>query len=320
MDHFERIRGTNLAWFGIDELTYCRAEAWDRLEGRLRDPFAKQRIGFGCWTPKGFDWVYEKFVKPDREHPDTYEAVLASPGENTHLPADFYKDLGKSYDKKFFEQEVLGQYLNVASGQAYYAYGKRGENVRKLDFDPFLPVLWSLDFNVEPMSSIIAQRKPMASGDDFIHVLDELVIHESNTAAACGAFVERMEKWAEVRRSRGALMDVIVYGDSTGNNRMHSGDTDYQIVKLFFRRYGHLFNVQYKVKDSNPPVRDRVNAVNARLCNADGEISDSHGNTIPDLDKSDKARTHISDALGYLIWAEFPIRSKTGFMVSPVPL
>ena len=62
MDHFERIRGTNLAWFGVDELTYCKEEAWLRLVGRLRDPAAKMRIGFACWTPKGFDWVYERFI------------------------------------------------------------------------------------------------------------------------------------------------------------------------------------------------------------------------------------------------------------------
>jgi hypothetical protein len=342
LDHFERVRGTNLAWFGIDELTYCKPEAWSRLEGRLRDPFARQRIGFGCWTPKGFDWVYEKFIRPDRDHPNAYAAVLASPGENTHLPDDFYTDLGKSYDKKFFEQEVLGQYLNVFSGQAYYAYDPAA-NVRKLDFDPSLPVLWSLDFNVEPMSSVIAQRKPMpAREDDFIHVLDELVIHQSNTAAACEAFRERMEKWAELKRNRGQIMDVIVYGDASGNGRRTSAEnTDYQIIKLFFRRFGHLFNVQYKVGSANPAVRDRVNAVNARLCNSKGErrlfhdprckelakdfnqvvyLSDSHGNTVPELDKSDKARSHLGDAMGYLIWAEFPIKSKGGFMVSPIPL
>ena len=40
MDEFERLRGTNLAWFGLDELTYTQEEAWLRLEGRLRDPKA----------------------------------------------------------------------------------------------------------------------------------------------------------------------------------------------------------------------------------------------------------------------------------------
>ena len=37
VDEFERLRGTNLAWFGLDELTYTQEEAWLRLEGRLRD-------------------------------------------------------------------------------------------------------------------------------------------------------------------------------------------------------------------------------------------------------------------------------------------
>ena len=74
------------------------------------------------------------------------------------------------------------------------------------------------------------------------------MIHQSNTAAACEAFRERMEKWAELKRNRGQIMDVIVYGDASGNGRRTSAEnTDYQIIKLFFRRFGHLFNVQYKV-------------------------------------------------------------------------
>jgi hypothetical protein len=40
---------------------------------------------------------------------------------------------------------------------------------------------------------------------------------------------------------------------------------------------------------------------------------DSHGATIPAIDKSDPKRSHSSDAISYLIWAEFPIRSKVGF-------
>ncbi len=58
MEEFDRLRGTNLAWFGLDELTYTQEGAWLRLEGRLRDPMATRRCGFAVWTPKGFDWVY----------------------------------------------------------------------------------------------------------------------------------------------------------------------------------------------------------------------------------------------------------------------
>ena len=76
VDDFERLRGTNLAWFGLDELTYTTEEAWLRLEGRLRDPRASRLCGFAVWTPKGFDWVYRRFV---RNMVAGYEVVLAKP-------------------------------------------------------------------------------------------------------------------------------------------------------------------------------------------------------------------------------------------------
>src|SRR5215831_15938823 len=66
VDDFERLRASNLAWFGLDELTYTQEEAWLRLEGRLRDPKATRLCGFAVWTPKGFDWVYRKFVTANR--------------------------------------------------------------------------------------------------------------------------------------------------------------------------------------------------------------------------------------------------------------
>ena len=76
VDDFERLRGTNLAWFGLDELTYTAEESWLRLEGRLRDPKAKRLCGFGVWTPKGFVWVYRRFI---REPVAGYEVILARP-------------------------------------------------------------------------------------------------------------------------------------------------------------------------------------------------------------------------------------------------
>src|SRR5580704_18761355 len=74
VDDFERLRGTNLAWFGLDELTYTQEESWLRLEGRLRDPKATRQCGFAAWTPKGYDWVYRKFIV--KKAPD-YELIRA---------------------------------------------------------------------------------------------------------------------------------------------------------------------------------------------------------------------------------------------------
>ncbi len=82
VEEFERLRGSNLAWFGLDELTYTSEEAWLRLEGRLRDPKASRLCGFAVWTPKGYDWVYERFVANKVEG---YETISAPPFENRFL-------------------------------------------------------------------------------------------------------------------------------------------------------------------------------------------------------------------------------------------
>ncbi len=148
MDDYERLRGTNLAWFGVDELTYTREEAWIRLEARLRDPEATRLCGFGVWTPKGFDWVYRRFIKGT----EGYACALAKANENRHLlekVPDFYERLKASYDATFYEQEVLGEYLNPKGGLVYHAFD-RSACVEEQQADRTLPLLWALDFNVRP--------------------------------------------------------------------------------------------------------------------------------------------------------------------------
>ena len=305
LDEFERLRGTNLAWFGVDELTYTAEEAWLRLEGRLRDPKAKKLQGFAVWTPKGFDWVYRRFIKDPVEG---YETILAKPYENRYVldkVPDFYDRLKRSYDERFFEQEALGEYINLSAGRVYHAFS-RARNVRDVQIDPALPLLWALDFNVDPMCSIVAQKW----GDD-VRVLDEIVLRQASTQMACEEFCVRYG------RHRGQL---IVYGDASGARRQTAGTTDYRIVKECLN-HGGFRDFRQKVPPSNPSVRERVQLTNAKLGSADGEthlyVSPGCKGLILDLEEvlykpdslvvdkeRDPKRTHLSDALGYLIWQE----------------
>src|ERR1700749_3203098 len=82
VEEFERLRGSNLAWFGLDELSYTSQEAWLRLEGGLRGQPGAGLCAFAVWTPKGYDWVYERFVANRIEG---YETVIAKPFENRFL-------------------------------------------------------------------------------------------------------------------------------------------------------------------------------------------------------------------------------------------
>src|SRR5260370_41501011 len=157
VDELERLRGTNLAWVGVDELACTQEESWLRLEGRLRDPKATRLCGFAVWTPKGYDWVYRKFSS---DPVNGYAAVQAEPFENRHLLSkigDFCERLKDSYDEKFYQQEVLRSYLSMDGGRVYSAF-ERTAHIREVTVNPHQPLWWALDFNVHPMSSLIVQR------------------------------------------------------------------------------------------------------------------------------------------------------------------
>jgi hypothetical protein len=305
VDEFERLRGSNLAWFGLDELTYTQEEAWLRLEGRLRDPKATRLCGFAVWTPKGYDWVYRKFITNRAKN---YAAILAKPFENKHLTdriPDYYRRLEESYDPKFYAQEVLGEYLSQDGSRIYSSF-ERAEHVKQLRVDPHLPLLWALDFNVDPMSSVIAQ---ISHGT--VSVLDEIVIRRGTTREACEEFLKRHPRHDA---------EVLVYGDASGHAQQTTGASDYDMVKEYFEAYSTL-TVRYRAPRSNPPVRERLNLLNSRLRSAAGDVSlyvdEQCKELIKDfeqvcytadgeqIDKGrDKLRTHLSDALGYLVWQE----------------
>jgi hypothetical protein len=125
---------------------------------------------------------------------------------------------------------------------------------------------------------------------------------------------------------------VRVYGDAAGGSRQTAGKSDYQIVREFFRTAPE-FNATYHVPAANPAVRDRINAMNSKLLNAAAYVglvvdpkckglvkdmeqvawkADNNGNMTGDIDKSNKELTHVSDALGYLIEAEYGLRETGG--------
>ena len=313
LDEYERLRGTNLAWFGVDELTYCKEAAWLRLEGRLRDPNAPRLCGFAVWTPKGHDWVYRRFLNTAS---DAYELVIARPFENHHLLEsipDYYERLRSTYDERFFQQEVLGEYLNVNADRVYHGFD-RGKNIADVEVRPQYPLLWALDFNVDPMCSVVAQTDGFA-----VHVIDEIVISRASTYDACAEFN---------RRYPAHRAGIVVYGDASGNAQQTTGRTDYDLVREFFQHTDYR-SVDYRIPRSNPSVRDRVLLTNAKLRNAAGqihltvhsrckelirdfeEVSYKAGSTVIDKER-DPRRTHLSDALGYLLWQESRLQQTIG--------
>jgi hypothetical protein len=178
--------------------------------------------------------------------------------------------------------------------------------VKEMSVAPDAPLYWALDFNVDPMSSIVGQKMK-----DEVRVLDEIVLSRASTYEACEEFQTRFPN------HQGG---VIVYGDATGKRMQTSGTNDYLMIQEFFRRTAYR-NMKFRVPASNPSVRERIHLVNAKLFSAaeevtlfvdprcKGLITDFEEVTFkPDssvIDKDhDSQRTHLSDALGYLLWQE----------------
>ncbi|MGH9640019.1 MAG: hypothetical protein ACRD3Y_08160, partial [Bryobacteraceae bacterium] len=87
-------------------------------------------------------------------------------------------------------------------------------------------LIWSLDFNVNPMCSVLAQRN-----GDVVEVLDELVLEDAHTWMACEHFWKRVQSF---RPSADALA-IEVYGDASGHQRRTSGTaTDWNLIRDFF--------------------------------------------------------------------------------------
>lgn len=313
LDEPERLRGTNLAWFAVDELSYAKNEAWLRLEARLRDPKAANLCGFGVWTPQGHDWLYKRFIdKPIVG----YFCVRAEPFENTYLlekTPDYYERLESSYDPKFYRQEVLGEYLNSKADRVYHCFN-RSIHVVRHQYDRQDTLLWALDFNVSPMSSVVLQRR-----GDCLAVIDEIILDRATTEEACMEFENRY---------RGHDGKLEIFGDASGRNMHTTGGNDYAIVLKSLREAG-LRDVRLRVPSRNPPVIDRARRVNGMLTNALGEVRLEVDPKCEELVKDfeevmfkadsgviDKAkdpkRTHLSDALGYVIWELFADKPRAG--------
>lgn len=305
VEDFERLRGTNLAWFGVDELTYTQEEAWLRLEGRLRDPKANHLCGFGVWTPKGYDWVYKKFVHDPKPE---YRAIIAKPEENRFLLAkvpDFYQRLANSYDARFYLQEVRGEYLAMDGSRVYNSFDRR-INVTPCSVHPGVPLLWACDFNVDPMSSVVVQK-----WNGHFYVVDEIFLRHATTQQAAEEFI---------RRYPAHVGGVRIYGDAAGSHSHTTGASDYDVIREVFKEHSPT-RPTYHIAKANPAVRDRVNLVNGLCHSASGAVNlyvdpkcteliadfeqVNYKAETNQIDKDrDRLRTHLSDALGYVLCEE----------------
>lgn len=243
---------------------------------------------------------------------------------------DLAKIRGGSSEKVWFSLYQQRPGDEAASGNVYHCFDEK-QNGRQLVYNDRWQLFFSMDFNVDPMCVVIGQYDNTSNVRmmDRCEVLEEIILMNSNTYSMMEVVLERLRKYR-----RGSTLSLEVYGDAAGTQRTtNSKKTNWQIVAEHLALDASL-HFRFIRKKDNPNITDRVNAVNGMLRSADGTsrlfvdlekcpelvrdfhrvqwMTDSGGNSTGLLDKKDKKRTHISDALGYAVEYRYGMKSRAG--------
>ena len=295
-DNESSLRGVGINFLVIDEFADVSKEAWyEVLRPTLSD--TKGHALF-CGSPRGFgNWSYELF-KLGESNKD-WSSFKYTTLEGGQVTDDEIEQAKQDLDLRTFQQEYEATFVNY-SGMIYYNFS-RDKNIIETYRNKTLSIHIGLDFNVDPMSAVVCVIEK-----DRIIVIDEIQIYSSNTNEMC-----------EEIKTRYSNMQIVIYPDPSARQRKTSagGMTDLAILK----NYG--FDV--KCKSSAPLVRDRINAVNAKLKNVNGQnklfIVKSCKNAIKSIERQiykegttqpdkDSGYDHMNDALGYLVEYNFPLK------------
>lgn len=222
-----------------------------------------------------------------------------------------------------YDQEYRAKFIHF-DGNAYYNFNRKIHAVKTLRYDPLANLHLCFDFNIAPGVCIAIQESSEQTGDgakeDCTMIIGCITIpRNSTTPAVCRKIAEQ---WGSHKGS------VFLYGDATGASggsaKVIGSDWDI-IVQMLRKSYG--VKLYKRLPRANPRERDRVNAVNSRFLNANGEhkmLIDPRkaADVATDFDevvvlrggageidkKINPERTHHSDAVGYYIDRRFPVR------------
>ena len=246
--------------------------------------------------------MYNEFGTSDAlERPDR-KLIKMKTVDNPHLPPDFIERLKANYDPSLLKAYLDGEFVNLNTGQVYDRFDRDKHVIKSFDAGSE-PLHVGVDFNIGNMSAVIAVRTP-----DKLIVIDE--ISGGHDTDAIGQEINR----------RYPHRQLYAYPDASGGNRSTNATrTDIEILQSY--------GFSNQSERSNPPVRDRVAAVQAALENGKGQVrvqvTENCKRTIECLElqsytekgepDKDAGYDHMNDAIGYMIWRLFnPLYARAG--------
>jgi hypothetical protein len=292
----DSLRGPSLSYCVIDECAEVDPELWYEV---IRPALADQQGGaMFIGTPKGKgNWSYDLFCQ--EQLLTDWKSFQYKTIDGGWVKPEEIEAARKELDARTFRQEFEASW-ETFEGRVAWAF-ERDMNVcpapKQLDSRT---LFIGCDFNVSPICACV-----MIRDGDLLYVIDEIQMHSSNT-----------HELAEELKRRYPTSKIFCYPDPAGSARKTSsgGLTDHIILQ----------NAGFIVKAprAHTPVRDRINALNSRMCSSDGirhlfidpkckytlesleKFCYKEGTQVPDKGTYD----HMFDALSYCVDFLFPIK------------
>ncbi len=254
LNNYDDLRGSGLFFVLIDEWADCPYEAWEEVirpmlstckytvDGVEHVGGHALRIG----TPKGFNHCYDTWLDgQDGRQPD-HKSWLYTSVQGGNVPTEEIEAAKRKMDPRTYRQEYEASFENY-QGVVYYCFDRRLNHTDET-IQPGDVLHIGMDFNVGKMAAVVYVMR-----DGLPRAVDELM-EIFDTPAMIEKITERFPGHG-----------ITVYPDASGDNRKSQNASESDIALLKKAKF------VVRVNPSNPAVKDRVNSVNAMLCNTYGE-------------------------------------------------
>lgn len=258
LDQPQRIEGVDWTGGVIDEIADVKGES---LEANIMPALntvnpLRPYYRAWCWfigVPDGLNHYYN-MAQYAQNSGDPQWGYFHWTSEEI-LPPDVIESAKRTMPKKQYNQEYKASF-ETASGKIYDEYSK--VNLTLESILPHEELHWTHDQNYTPLSSsVVVIRKGIP------YILNEIVLESAISSQSATEFVEKFKAHKNKK--------VYIYGDPSGQNgQKHGHKSDYDDIETVLKKHGWTF--ERRVKAKHPAIKDRQNAVRARIKNANDEI------------------------------------------------
>ena len=291
-DNENNLRGVELTKAVMDEMAYIKPHVWEEIIMPMLATTKGKCLFIG--TPNGYDAMYDLYMKGQSE--PEWKSWQFTTLEGGFVSKEEIELAKRTMDEIVFKQEFEGSF-ETTGNRAAWNFDRQIHCVRAKQLSNKL--WWGIDHNVDYNTAVLCSEFT----DGTLHFFDEIRLKNSNTDELAIAMKQ-------------IAPNIECYPDPAGKNRSTtSRRSDHQIL----RDHGFII----RTKNRHPSHIDRLNSLNRKLKDAEGNI----GMTVDpkcvflvkDLEQCQRDKkgglakdnmelTHALDACSYGIEYKFPIR------------